>query len=281
MSSLRIAPHLAASDPAIDRRLVGQILTADPVRVIHRNRRSTVAEVSVGGSTFARKTYRPRVAVLDRWGPSPARRTWRLLLEGHDRGLPLPEPIAFAPARRGHRAVVVTRWFAGDHLHKTHARERERLRDPAERARFASAVVDALVALFGAGMRTRDLAPQNLLVGRRGDGWGACLVDLDDVRLAGPPRPATIIESLAQLGHLPATVTARERLLGLRLFLERGGRELLAGWIDEHSERALRDEIAARVDALAAAKHERLLARDAAHHAYSGFGLDSDGNPMP
>ena len=270
--------------PGISSRVAEGLLVAQPIRIIHENHRSKVAEVELRGERFARKVYRARSPFLAPFLPCPARRTWNLLLRGAEKGLPFPAPIAFVgrplslSRRRG--AVVITRWFNGDHLHLTHARERVRLADPLERREFAAAIADAQVALYSAGVRTTDLAPQNLLVGRIDGAWRACLVDLDDVELDAAVDAAAIIENLAQLGHLPETITPRERLLGLQLFLERGGALLLEEWIAEHSENELRRTIAERITEFSSAKKERLRTRGADDHAHSGFGLDADGNPI-
>ena len=266
--------------PAGSRSLATHLVTATPTRVIHRNRRSTVAEIVVDGEHFARKTYRTRLPLPPPF-PSPARHTWKLLMRGREEGLPFPEPIAFADAKWGGRATVITRWFPGDHLHLTHARHREELREPAARRAFATAVGEGLVTLFRAGLRTRDLAPQNLLVaGGAGEPWRVCLVDLDDAQLGGSVRPERIIECLAQLGHLPATISAGERLLGLQCFLDAGGEEFLAEWIEKNGRAALRQTLVERIDLLTDAKQKRLEARGAADHPYAGFGLDAEGNPV-
>ena len=266
--------------PSCSRSLATHLVTATPKRVIHENRRSTVAEIVVDGEHFARKTYRPRLP-LPRPFPSPARHTWKLLLRGQAEGLPFPEPVAFADAKWGGRATVITRWFSGDHLHLTHARARAELTDSAAQRDFAKAIGEGLVTLFRAGLRTSDLAPQNLLVaGGAGSPWRVCLVDLDDAQLGRTVRGEQIIESLAQLGHLPATISARERLLGLHCFLQAGGEELLADWLEKNSVVALRETLAERIGALTVAKQKRLEARGAADHPYAGFGLDAEGNPV-
>jgi len=265
--------------PGVDAPLLRRILVAEPVREIHRNRRSAVTEVRVDDRSYARKEYQRR-SPLDRLLPSPARRSWRLLLRGAHEGLPLPEPIGLALPRDGGRGVLVTRWFPGDHLHLTHARHRERLRDPIEARRFAEAVAVSLVKLWRRGLRTRDLAPQNLLVGRVDGTWRACLVDLDDVRLATSPSPTAILRGLSQLGHLPTTITPRQRLLGLHCFLEAGGTELLAPWLEGRGALGLRRELHERIRRLSEEKGARLRALGADQHPHAGFGLDASGDPV-
>ena len=277
MSAVQLAPGVSA-------RVAEGILVAQPVRIIHENRRSTVAEIEWQGERYARKVYRARSRLLAPFLPCPARRSWELLTAGVTRELPFPDPIALIGRPRslsGRRGpVVITRWFDGDHLHLTHARERERLENPAESRAFADAIARALVSLYSAGLETSDLAPQNLLVGRIEGSWRACLVDLDDVALDKAIEPDAIIENLAQLGHLPSTISPRARRRGLDRFLDLGGRALLEGWLGENSERELVATIAQRIAEFATAKGERLRARGADEHEHSGFGLDAAGNPI-
>jgi hypothetical protein len=260
---LRLAPGV---DPELARRLVD----AAPAAWIHRNRRGGVAEIRLGDERFARKHYRARwLAAL-----SPARRAFRILLLGD--GLPLPVPVCLATGRGG--AVLVTRWFEGDHLHLVHALERPRLAaEPARLEGFLAGIADAVVALLAGGIATRDLAPQNILVGERPEGFRACLVDLDDARRIGRVPPARVVSNLAQLGHLPPTVPARHRMQFLELFLERGGAALLGRHAADRRE--LRDELARRIGALDRRKEIRLRAGGAIDHPFAGWGLDRAGKP--
>ncbi len=267
-------PQLA---PGTDPELVHRLLAAPAIRVVHRNRRGAVVEIQDGDARFARKHYHghwlPPLAILRR---SPALRAWQILLRGDDRGLPLPDPVCLGRSVSG--SVLITRWFEGDHLHKVHARHRSRFAaNRAELDRFLGAIADAVVALIRGGLETRDLAPQNLLVGEIPQGWRAVLVDLDDARLVDRVPAGRIIESLAQLGHLPPTISARERIRLFDLFIERGGSTLLEGTGITRIE--LRRDLAGRIANLTRRKEERLRARGATDHPFAGWGLDRDGQP--
>lgn len=262
----------------VDGALVEAVLAAPALRTMHENRRGSVVEVAVGPDRFARKEYRP--PRLARFRSSPARRSWRTLLEGSERALPLPAPVCLVEQRDG-TTTLVTRWCDGDHIHLVHAGERAgRLAAPAERRRFAAAIAGTVATLLEAGVRTADLAPQNILVHHDGDRWTAVLVDLDDVRFVDRVPPSHVLENLAQLGHLPPTVPATDRLRGLRSFLECGGRAVLAAWLARHGERALVRELGRRIARLEREKRDRLERKGAADHPYAGWGLREDGSPV-
>jgi hypothetical protein len=270
----------------VDRDLARRILAAPAVSVIHSNRRGEVSEVLLGGERFARKRYQGGGTLRGALRRIAARRTWRVLLEGRARGLPLPEPVALDEDPRG--AAIVTRWFAGDHLHLVHARSRERFAaDRGALDEFLAAIADAVVALLGGArgergagiaISTGDLAPHNLLVGEGAAGWRVCLVDLDDARLVTRVPPLRIIDNLMQLGHLPPTVPVRDRLRLLDLFLERGGATLLGARGSDR--RALRRLLAAKIARRDRKKSERHRADRDDPHPFPGWGLDREGRPI-
>lgn len=272
--------------PGVDLGLARRILAAPAAAVIHENRRGEVAEVEVDGERFARKRYRGGGALRGTLRRLAARRTWRVLLAARGHGLPLPEPICLDEDPRG--AAIVTRWFPGDHIHLVHAGARERF--AADRAlldAFLGTIADAVVALLGGGsagpargaaISTGDLAPHNLLIGEGAAGWRACLVDLDDARLVPRVPPERIIDNLMQLGHLPPTVPLRHRLRLLDLFLERGGAALLGARASD--PRALRRELAAKIERRDRRKKERHRHGGAEKHPFPGWGLDREGKPI-
>jgi len=269
-------------DPGLARR----ILDAPAASIIHSNRRGEVAEIRLAGERFARKRYRGGGPLRGTLRRLAARRTWRVLLAGRARGLPLPEPIALDEDPRG--ASIVTRWFAGDHVHLVHARCRERFAaDRRSLDEFLAAIADAVVVLLGGtngdggakgALSTADLAPHNLLIGESPSGWRACLVDLDDARLVDRVPPPRIIENLMQLGHLPPTVPLRDRLRLLDLFLERGGAALLGARGSDR--RALRRQLAEKIARRDRKKTARHRATGADPHPYPGWGLDREGRPI-
>ncbi|MFQ5653814.1 MAG: lipopolysaccharide kinase InaA family protein [Planctomycetota bacterium] len=273
-------PHLPAE-------LARRILAAPPSATVHSNRRSLVERVEVEGARYARKRYRstPIRALLGlAGGRARARRSFLLAAEGERRGLPLLRPVCLlAHRRRGipGESILVTRWFEGEHLHLFHASRRCTSLAPwRARVEFLGRLARFLLDLHRGGVLALDLAPQNVLAREaEGGGWELSLADLDDARLAGAVAPEQIADNLAQLGHLPATVPARERRRFFGIYLEEGGRELLGPLLERDGERALLREIEERIDRLHRAKLRRMRARHGDPHRYAGWGLDAEGRP--
>ena len=272
----RIDPSFPAElAPGISPELARAILEAPVLREIHGNRRGVVVEVAVDGEHYARKHYRARGLLRFR-AITPARRSWELLSR---RQLPLPEAVCFTTDGPD-AAVLVTRWFDGDHIHLAHAAAQDQLRDLISLDEFLRSIADSLVQLLKAGFATSDLAPQNVLVRRNATGWQAILVDLDDVRLVDRISPAQVIENLAQLGHLPPSISSTTRLRFWRYFLAAGGESFLRGNRGKFEPRRPLEEITERIDRLAREKSIRLKAKGLLEHRYSGWGLDADGRPL-
>ena len=272
----RIDPSFPAElAPGISPELAQAILEAPVLREIHGNRRGVVVEVTVDGDRYARKHYRARGLLRSR-AIAPARRSWELISR---RQLPLPEAVCFT-TEGPDAAVLVTRWFDGDQIHLAHAAARDELRDLGALEEFLRSIADTLVELWNAGLSTTDLAPQNVLVGRSAAGWRAILVDLDDVRIVDRISTAQVRENLAQLGHLPPSISSTTRLRFWRYFLAAGGGALLQGNRGTLEPRRRLAEIADRITRLAREKSHRLNARGLLEHRFSGWGLDAEGRPL-
>ena len=198
-----------------------------------------------------------------------------------------------SPSARGAATLVKTKmrnirtgqqvdktFKSGDQIHLAHAAARDELRDLVALEEFLRSIADTLVELWNAGLSTTDLAPQNVLVGRSAAGWRAILVDLDDVRIVDRISTAQVRENLAQLGHLPPSISSTTRLRFWRYFLAAGGGALLQGNRGTLEPRRRLAEIADRITRLAREKTHRLNARGLLEHRFSGWGLDAEGRPL-
>jgi 3-deoxy-D-manno-octulosonic acid kinase len=109
------------------------------------------------------------------WERSRAWREWRLLATLHDRGLPVPAPLAAAVIRTGrsYRQRLLLDWLpdCAPLAERLHAAP-----DDATRRALAEAVRQAVAALHGAGVQHPDLNLDNVLSDRQGQVW---LVDFD------------------------------------------------------------------------------------------------------
>ena len=289
--------------PGIDSQLAHQLLDTPARRVIAEGRRGRLEEVCHDGTSYARKVYRVTkksihgtavswMPAFMRWGR--VRRSWKAMLEGKKRAMPLPRVLCRSENRR--QARLVTTWIPGEPLHHWHARQLQQSDDDSWQRSFAEWIGPQLYQLFDAGMTTRDLSPNNVLItGPTAGPWQFHLVDLDEARLQrftdGESFIDQVIYSLSQVGHLPSTISPRVKLRALIAFLEAGGQR----WADGQAEFSPRstsffDRRAARkkfmrqvIDGVLRfdRRKEKQLKKAGRTGRYAGWGLDDDGLPVP
>lgn len=171
--------------------------------------RGSVGVIDTAIGPLVRREYLrgglPRHLSRDRYLWTGAERTrsfreFRLLLDLHRRGLPVPEPVAarYRRAGLGYRAVLLTRLIPGA---RTLAQALAEQADPGAQL---TPVADAIADLHRAGVWHADLNAANVLVDADGRVW---LVDFDRAR-AGM-RDA---ERLA--GNLDRLLRSLRKLLG-------------------------------------------------------------------
>ncbi|HIA27230.1 MAG TPA: hypothetical protein EYN79_03790 [Planctomycetes bacterium] len=269
--------------PGIDLSLARQVLATPATETIKENRRGRVDRVEIDGEFFARKHYPLRGA--RRWLPflspsSRARRSWQAARAGSKLGLPLPEPICLFEGRK--ETVLVSRWFDGEQFHIWHARRIQQgdieFNSEVELFRWLGR---SIAEVFTGGFRCSDMAPQNLVLAGHPEGpWSFALVDLDDATVDRCPSPQEIEVSLAQLAHLPPTVSSTCLKRALDSFLAAGGSQLLALPEGKAALRNLEQRIANEVSRLQQAKESRMHAKEQEPHRFSGWGLDRSGFPI-
>lgn len=268
--------------PGVDPSLARKILDAPATETVKENRRGRVVRVEIDGESYARKHYPLRGA--RRWLPfvSPsarARRSWRAAEIASKLPLPLPEPICLLEGKK--EAILVCRWFDGEPLHIWHARHlaEGNLDSRSEKALFVW-LGQSMAEIFAAGFRSCDMAPQNLvLTGDPGGPWSLALVDLDDAFIDRSPTAREIEVSLAQLAHLPPTVSSTCLKRALDSFLEAGGSRLLSTSGGSTARRKLERRISGQVLRLKRAKDGRMQIKEKDPHRFSGWGLDRSGFP--
>lgn len=266
----------------ISFELAKNLLEAPAAWIIAEGRRGRLERIDWQGKHFARKIYRVTspapfhpllklVPRLLRW--SRARRSWQSMQRGLNYGLPLPEPIALH--EKNDEAVLISSWISGEPLHHWHARSLQSHWKPLDEFRFARWFGSELSRVLTGGLTTRDLAPHNVLVDGPPEGpWKLGIVDLDDSRVGSAPGRQRVVHSLAQVGHLPPTISRTLKWRAIDSFLQEGGRKLVG------DRRKAIEEISTNISRLDQLKAEKLL-RLGLTGPLDGWGLDEEGLPVP
>jgi tRNA A-37 threonylcarbamoyl transferase component Bud32 len=130
------------------------------------------------------------------------------------------------------------------------------------RFRFIEELAQYLVRVQENGIRHHDLAVQNVLVKKNGDGGhDFFLIDLDTVRLT-PLRRRDRIRNLVHFSDLPEQASTRDKLRFFMHYLDFGGKSLLESELKKWGRRGFIMEIARRLDERMAAKLERARLRE-------------------
>ena len=280
-----------------------KLLESPAIRIVSEGRRGRLEHIEVDGVAYARKVYKitkkslhgTAVKLLPafmRWGR--VRRSWNAMLKGAESGLPIPRPFVRSENRES--ACLVSSWVPGEPLHHWHARHLHEDSGVEWQILFSRWLGQQLFHLFHKGFRTRDLAPNNVMIsGDRNGPWSLNIVDLDEARVGMCPKGESgvdqVMHSLAQIGHLPPTVSPRIRWRCLISFLEAGG----TTWADESGEYS-----ASSTDFMSRRNSRKQLLRNAQQRPhrfdhpkeegllrqgrtarYAGWGLDDEGLPVP
>ncbi|MGE4633083.1 MAG: phosphotransferase [Planctomycetota bacterium] len=250
--------------------------------IIAEGRRGRLERIGWQGQTYARKIYsatsppsfHPFVQLLPgvfRW--RRARRSWRSMQLGKRKGVPLPVPVALE--EQADRAILISSWIRGEPLHHWHARALQHNWKPADEFRFARWIGKELQRALAGGLATRDLSPYNVLVDGPPEGpWSFGIVDLDDSSIGSPPRRLQTLHSLAQIGHLPPTISRTLKWRAIDAFLEAGGSELVG------DRRKAIEDLSENIKQLDQSKTKRQFQKGMTG-ALAGWGLDEKGLPLP
>lgn len=213
-------------------------------RLVKENVKRRVMQVD--GWFVKQSVYRGLRGLLKRFAGGAARREAELCRRLAERGVAVPEVVAWGEERRGGRLIrdlLVTREVAGGVNLDRFLETRFALLAPGQRralvARFAAFVRD----LHDRGVLHHDLHLGNILIDEHRAGGGFVLLDADCIRLK--PQPLDHRQRAANLAVLYNSVRARtSRAQRCRFLRDYGARFDTAG-------RALLREIAARHRALA------------------------------
>lgn len=289
--------------PGMDAELGTRLLQLPAIRIISEGRRGRLEQVEEAGVPYARKVYRVTkksihgtavrcLPAFMRWGR--ARRSWRAMIQGEAKGLPLPRALSRIENRQ--QARLVTTWIPGEPLHLWHARQLQR--DPSEewQRQFADWLGQQLHKIFASGLATRDLSPNNVLIAGELKGpWQFHVVDLDEARIQQYAEGETFIDqviySLSQVGHLPPTISPSLRMRALFSFLRNGGQRWaedqgdfsLTSTTHKNSKRARKKFIRQIVEGVQRfdRRKEQHLLKAGRTGRYAGWGLDDEGCPLP
>ncbi len=268
--------------PGVSVELARNLMEVPAAWIIAEGRRGRLERIEWQGTSYARKIYRVTspaplhpflrlVPGLVRW--SRARRSWQSMHRGLHKQLPLPEPIALQEKRDG--AILISSWIRGEPLHHWHARALQEGLKAVDEFRFARWIGAELGRVLIGGLSTRDLAPQNVLIDGPPEGpWKFSIVDLDDSRVGSAPARQRVVHSLAQVGHLPPTITRTLKWRAIESFLMDGGLELVG------DRRRAIEEISASITRLDHLKAQRQI-RKGRPGPMAGWGIDEHGLPVP
>ncbi|MEE2856304.1 MAG: phosphotransferase [Planctomycetota bacterium] len=265
------SPHLAQ-----------ELLQLPALSVIASGRRGRLERIEWQGTPYARKVYLPTSAtpirvlarrLPRRWRWARPHRSWQAMLLGVPLDLPLPRPLVLDTNRS--RAVLISSWVAGEPIHHWFARSSQSDWPPRDQFRFARWIGARLQQVTALGFSSRDLAPHNVLVSGDPEGpWQLGIVDLDDAVVGPAPSRRQLSHSLAQVGHLPPTISSTLLMRAMHAFLDEQENEMLG----EHRNSIA--DIAARIHQLQRIKRER-QARSGTFDPLAGWGLGEDGLPVP
>ncbi len=250
--------------------------------VIASGRRGRLERIEWQGTRFARKVYLATSAapirvlasrLPRRWRWARPLRSWRAMQLGVPLDLPLPRPLVLDTNRS--RAVLISSWISGEPIHHWVARSSQSDWQPRDQFRFARWIGTRLQQVMALGFSTRDLAPHNVLVSGNLEGpWQLGIVDLDDALVGPTPSRRQLSHSLAQVGHLPPTISSTLLMRAMHAFLDEQGNTMLG----EH--RTAIADIAARIQHLQRIKRQR-QANSGIVDPLAGWGLGEDGLPVP
>ncbi|MDE0961312.1 MAG: hypothetical protein OSB09_11095, partial [Planctomycetota bacterium] len=211
--------------------------------------------------------------MLRRWRWRRAFRSWRAMEAGSRIGLPVPTPWVLDTSAEA--AVLISSWMPGAPIHHWAARRSHDGWLPRDQFRFCHWIGSTLQQVLSQGFDSGDLAPHNVLVNGPAQGpWELGIVDLDDATVGPIPSRQKLITALAQVGHLPPTISATMKMRAIDQFLEDAGDELLGTRAE-----AIAD-ISTLVKKMALSKKQKMTA-EGRTEPLAGWGLGSDGLPVP
>lgn len=262
--------------------LAQELLQVPALSVIASGRRGRLERIEWQGTLFARKVYLPTSATTiralarrlpRRWRWARPHRSWQAMQMGVPLNLPLPRPLVLDTNRS--RAVLISSWVAGEPIHHWFARVSQTDWRPHDQFRFARWIGARLQQVMALGFSSRDLAPHNVLVSGDASGpWQLCIVDLDDALVGPVASRRQLSHSLAQVGHLPPTISPTLLMRSMHAFLDEQGNTMLG----EH--RTAIANISARILQFQRIKRERQRKRGI-FDPLAGWGLGQDGLPVP
>ncbi len=265
-----------------DSQLARQLLDVAEDSIVASGRRGRLEAIEWQGCRYARKVYLPtgptslrRISrgMLRRWRWQRAFRSWRAMEAGLRRGIPLPIPWVLDTT--GEEAVLISSWTPGEPIHHWVARCSHHGWLPQDQFRFCRWIGSRLQQVLSQGFDTRDLAPHNVLVSGPAQGpWELGIVDLDDATVGRVPSRHKLITALAQVGHLPPTISASMRMRAIDQFLDEAGDALLG------PRRKAISDISNAVKSMALSKKQKMIA-EGRSESLAGWGLGADGLPVP
>lgn len=269
-----------------DSQLARQLLDVAEDSIVASGRRGRLESIEWQGCRYARKVYLPTgpaslrgiarkfsLGLLRHWRWRRAFRSWRAMEAGVPIGLPLPIPWVLDTT--GEEAVLISSWTPGEPIHHWVARCSHHGWRPSDQFRFCRWIGSRLLQVLSQGFDTRDLAPHNVLVSGPAEGpWELGIVDLDDATVGRVPSRHKLITALAQVGHLPPTISASMRMRAIDQVLTEDGDELLG------PRRKAISDISNAVTRMALSKKRKMIA-EGRNEPFAGWGLGADGLPLP
>lgn len=257
---------------AMSREAVLEALGAEPLATIHAHPkgRSVIETIpapagfDAAGPVLIRKRYlfpslRKRIAGA--WNPLPLR-AWKAARACEVREVPVPTAYACVIEGRPfprHAAILMDLLADVTMIHVLLLGDP--LPAPASRRRLARDFGALMGRFHGSGLKSRDLAVQNILIrpkaGSDGrDGWDLWLVDLDEVKPGAMSRKEKL-RALVHMGDLPETATRTDRLRFWKAYLDAGARAVLAPELEAWGERGLGQRVGEGLRQRAEAKARR------------------------